>query len=151
MWYVAGSNQEDYIVQSCAESADGRSGWSEHRMFAPPEAKMFDFCVAKSERGYEAVFSKVWLGKTVPPAETGLWWCRADSPSFDSSQWSKPLQIMTAEDRGWHGGPWKPSFQYDETVPRRMFVFFDGIYKTNDPGPFPYAFTLGCVQVDRPE
>ncbi len=151
MWYAAGSNQEDYIVQGCAESLDGRSGWREHRMFAPPDVKMFDFCVAKTRLGYEAVFSKVWLGKTAPTAQTGLWWCQGDTPSFDLSKWSNPVQIMTAEDRGWHSGPWKPSFRYDETVPRRMFVFFDGIYKTSDRGPFPYAFTLGCLEIDRPE
>jgi hypothetical protein len=151
MWYVAGSNQEDYIVQGYVESADGRSGWSERRIFAPAEAKMFDFCVAKTKWGYEAVFSKVCLGKTTPPPDTGLWWCQADIPSYDFSKWSRPRQIMTAEDRGWHTGPWKPSFQYAETMPQRMVVFFDGIYKTAPSGPFPYAFTLGCLETDRPE
>ena len=112
---------------------------------------MFDFCVAKTKWGYEAVFSKVCLGKTTPPPDTGLWWCQADIPSYDFSKWSRPRQIMTAEDRGWHTGPWKPSFQYAETMPQRMVVFFDGIYKTAPSGPFPYAFTLGCLETDRPE
>jgi hypothetical protein len=151
MWYVAGSNQEDYIVQGYAESADGRTGWSERRIFAAAEAKMFDFCVAKTKWGYEAIFAKVWLGKTPPTPDTGLWWCQAETPYPDFSKWSKPRQIMTAEDRGWHSGPWKPSFQYSETAPQRMFVFFDGIYKTAGPGPFPYAFTVGCLEIDRPE
>ena len=45
MWYVAGSNQEDYLVHGYAESEDGCTGWSKHAVFAPPEMKMFDFCV----------------------------------------------------------------------------------------------------------
>jgi hypothetical protein len=88
MWYVAGSNQEDYIVQGYAESADGRTGWSERRIFAAAEAKMFDFCVAKTKWGYEAIFAKVWLGKTPPTPDTGLWWCQAETPYPDFSKWS---------------------------------------------------------------
>jgi len=29
-------------------------------------------------------------------------------------------------------------------------VFFDGLYRTSDPGPFPFAFTLGHFHVDLP-
>jgi hypothetical protein len=29
-------------------------------------------------------------------------------------------------------------------------VFFDGLYRTSDPGPFPFAFTLGCVEMILP-
>ena len=65
---------------------------------------------------------------------------------MDLHDWGEPVQIMTAEDRGWHTGPWKPSLQYDEGEAGRAFVFFDGIYRTNDPGPFPFAFTCGCVE-----
>jgi hypothetical protein len=54
---------------------------------------------------------------------------------------------MTAENRGWHSGPWKASLAFDEV---RALVFFDGLYRTNDPGPFPFAFTLGCVGVRLP-
>ena len=32
----------------------------------------------------------------------------------------------------------------------RALVFFDGMYGTGDPGPFPFAFTLGCVDVYLP-
>ncbi len=39
MWYVAGSNQDDYLVHGYAESADGRTGWSQHVIFAPPEIR----------------------------------------------------------------------------------------------------------------
>lgn len=150
MWYVAGSNQEDYLVQGFAESVDGRNGWSERRIFTTAEEKVFDFCVTKTIRGYEAVYSKVWLGKTPPPPETGLWWCKSVSAESVFSQWSKPVQIMTAEDRGWHGGPWKPSLQYEENADENMFVFFDGMYKTAEAGPFPYAFTMGCLEMARP-
>ncbi|MGA8431684.1 MAG: hypothetical protein WB729_17805 [Candidatus Sulfotelmatobacter sp.] len=149
MWYVAGSNQEDYLAQGFAESVDGRN-WSRHKMFFAPEEKVFDFCVIHVGNGYEAVFSRVWLGKTEPPSKTGLWWCRAESASSDISSWSIPVQIMTVENRGWHGGPWKPSVQYSETDPNRVFVFFDGMYTKSGGGPFPYAFTLGCLEMERP-
>jgi len=61
------------------------------------------------------------------------------------------VQIMTAADRGWHTGPWKPSLQYDDHEGGRAFVFFDGSYKTDDPGPFPFAFTCGCVELEFPD
>ncbi len=150
MWYVAGSNQEDYIVQGFAESEDGRTGWTKHSVFFPPEEKVFDFCVIARPDGYEAVFSRVWLGEGQSPEETGLWWCHATSPTGDSALWSKPVQIMTAEDRGWHAGPWKPSVQYAEHDSSRMFVFFDGTYKRDENKGFPFVFTLGCLKLDRP-
>lgn len=150
MWYVAGSNQEDYLVQGFAESADGQSGWGERRVFFPPEQKVFDFCVTRTPRGYEAVFSRVWLGKSPPPAQTGLWWCRASEPFADAARWSTPVQIMTGEDRGWHAGPWKPCLRYDEEQPERMFVFFDGQYLVPGRPGFPFVFTLGCLELDRP-
>jgi hypothetical protein len=150
LWYVAGSNREDHLVHGYAESEDGKTGWSKHQMFAPPEMKMFDFCVRPRGNKFDAIFSRVWVAGSAPPPETGLWWCRAESPSGNLSDWSKPVQIMTAEDRGWHRGPFKPSLQFDERDPSRAFVFFDGLYRTDDPGPFPFAFTLGCLEIDLP-
>lgn len=150
MWYVAGSNAEDYMVQGYAESVDGRTNWSEHKIFFAAEEKVFDFCVARSGNGFEAVFSRVWLAGGKPPARTGLWWCRADRPDATLRNWSTPVQFMTAEDRGWHVGPWKPSLQFSETEPTRRLVFFDGLYRTDEPGPFPFAFTLGCAEFDVP-
>lgn len=150
MWYVAGSNQEDYLVHGYAESDDGITGWSKHSVFAPPEMKMFDFCVRPRGNAFDAIFARVWVGEGTPPPETGLWWCRAESPSSRLADWSQPVQIMTAEDRGWHSGPWKPSFQFDESDGERALVFFDGIYRTGEPGPFPFAFTLGCVDLRLP-
>jgi hypothetical protein len=150
MWYVAGSNHEDYLIQGYAESDDGRTAWSEHTVFAPPEIKMFDFCVRQRGIGFDAIFARVWVGNGAPPPETGLWWCRAEHPLRMLSEWSSPTQIMTARDHGWHAGPWKPSFQFDEQIPNRAIVFFDGLNRTADPGPFPFAFTLGCFHVDLP-
>ena len=150
MWYVAGSNQGDYLVHGYAESDDGRTGWSRHATFAPPEMKMFDFCVRERAGGFDAIFARVWVAKGAAPPETGLWWCRAKRPAGVLAEWSAPVRIMTAEDCGWHSGPWKPSFQFDEENADRAFVFFDGSYRTSDPGPFPFAFTLGCLEIDLP-
>ncbi|MBV8569776.1 MAG: hypothetical protein JO319_04130 [Acidobacteriaceae bacterium] len=150
MWYVAGSNQEDYLVQGYAESEDGRSGWGAHDPFAPPEMKMFDFCVRQRGDSFNAVFARVWLAQGTPPPETGLWWCRAEKPSRRLSDWGQAVQITTAEDRGWHSGAWKPSIAWDDESGERVFVFFDGLYRTSDPGPFPFAFTLGCLEMTLP-
>jgi len=150
MWYVAGSNQEGYIVQGYAESPDGRTNWTKRGIFFPPEEKIFDFCVIKGRRGFEAVFSRVWLGGSPAPAGTGLWWCEAEAPFSRISEWGRPVQIMTAEDCGWHSGPWKPSVQYDEADPKKMFVFFDGIYRKQENTEFPFVFTLGCLELERP-
>ena len=149
MWYVAGSTRDDYLVQGYAESEDGHTGWSKHIVFAPPEMRMFDFCVRPRLDSFDAVFARVSVGTTAPPPETGLWWCRAATPSNKLSEWSEPVQIMTAEDRGWHSGPWKPSFHFYENT--RALLFFDGCYRTSDPGPFPFAFTLGCAEIHLPE
>jgi len=150
LWYVAGSNEEDYLVQGYAESKDGSTGWSKHAIFAPPEMKMFDFCVRQREDAFDAIFARVWVRESPPLPETGLWWCRAKKPSGALSDWSHPTQIMTAEHREWHSGPWKPSFQFHEQIAERAFVFFDGSYRTSDPGPFPFAFTLGCLEIGLP-
>ncbi len=146
LWYVAGSNQQDYLIHGYAESEDGRSNWSEHRIFAPAEMKMFDFCVRPRGDKFESVYSRVSMTDSAPP-ETGLWWCTAKEPSSNLGDWSEAVQIATAEDRGWHKGPWKPSLHYDDAQPDAGLVFFDGLYRTEDPGPFPFAFTLGCLKL----
>jgi len=150
LWYVAGSNQEDHLVQGYAESDNGIGGWSAHTVFAPPAMKMFDFTVRERAGSFDAVFARVWVGGGSPPADTGLWWCRAKKPSGILSDWTRPIQIMTAEDREWHSGPWKPSLQFDEENASHAFVYFDGLYRTSSPGPFPFAFTLGCLEVELP-
>jgi hypothetical protein len=150
MWYVAGSNQADYLVQGYAESEDGCTGWTKHEIFAPSDMRMFDFCVRQRLGAFDAVFARVWVSEGTPPSETGLWWCCAETPSGRLSDWGEPVQIMTAEDRGWHSGPWKPSLAFDDPNGKRAFVFFDGLYRTSDPGPFPFAFTLGCLEMSPP-
>ena len=57
---------------------------------------------------------------------------------------------MTAEDHGWHSDPWKPSFQFEQAGRGRALVFFDGSYRASNTGPFPFAFTLGCLEIDLP-
>jgi hypothetical protein len=150
LWYVAGSNQQDYLVHGFAESPNGRTGWSARRIFAPAEERMFDFCVFPGSSGYEAVFSRVWVRDAPAPPETGLWWCTAPDPSGSLEDWSRPVHIMTAEDRGWHAGPWKPSARQSDRDLGRRLVFFSGSYSRNDGSPFPFVFTLGCVEIDRP-
>ena len=98
LWYVAGSNQQDYLVHGYAESEDGRSNWSEHRIFAPAEMKMFDFCVKQRGDKFESVYSRVSMTDPAPP-ETGLWWCTGPEPSSNLADWSEPVQIATAEDQ----------------------------------------------------
>jgi hypothetical protein len=111
--------------------------------------KMFDFCVRRHGGSSHAIFARIWLKDGAPP-ETGLWRCTANKPSGRLSDWSQPLQIMTAEDKGWHSGPWKPTFDFAGDNDGRAFVFFDGAYRTSDPGPFPFAFTLGCLEIILP-
>jgi hypothetical protein len=150
LWYVAGSNHENYLIHGYAESEDGVSGWSKHSVFAPPEMKMFDFCVRERAGAFDAIFARVWVGQGNAPPETGLWWCRADAPSGKFSDWTRPIHVMSAEDCGWHSGPWKPSLAFNQQNPGHAFVFFDGLYRTNSTGPFPFAFTLGCLELDLP-
>ncbi|MBV8865302.1 MAG: hypothetical protein JO210_07880 [Acidobacteriaceae bacterium] len=150
LWYVAGSNQDDYLVHGYSESQDGCTGWSTHSIFAPPEMKMFDFCVRQRRDGWHAVFSRVWVKESPPPPETGLWWCRANTPSESFSDWGQPVQIMTSEGANWHSGPWKPCLVFQEGDLGEALLFFDGLYRTNDPGPFPFAFTLGCLELELP-
>jgi hypothetical protein len=59
---------------------------------------------------------------------------------------------MTAADRGWHSGPWKPSAAPSPADPNRLLVFFSGLYSNQAGSPYsPFVFTLGCVEVSRPE
>jgi hypothetical protein len=109
--------------------------------------KMFDFCVRQRGEEYIAVFSRVWVAQSQPAAETGLWWCENDAPSGVLADWGEPVQLMTAEDHGWHTGPFKPSLAFDEQDAGRALVFFGGSYRTSDPGPFPFAFTTGCAEL----
>jgi hypothetical protein len=147
LWYVAGANKDNILVHGYAESDDGIH-WGSHTMFAPPEMKMFDFCVRPRAEGFDAIFSRLHIGDETPAPETGLWWCCAKEPSGNLKDWSAPVQIMTAEDKGWHKGPFKPSLQFAEDG--RAMIFFDGMYNTGEPSPFPFALTLGCLVIELP-
>ncbi|MBV9227809.1 MAG: hypothetical protein JOZ18_00755 [Chloroflexi bacterium] len=142
MWYVAGANQDDYLVQGYAESPDGRTNWSQHQIVFAPEEKVFDFCVIAVKDGYEAVFSRVNVSNADLP-RTGLWWCRAATPSPHMANWSEPVRISGP-------GPWKPVLRYGETDPKMMFVFCDGVYLNTSGNGSPIHFTLDCIQVERP-
>lgn len=142
MWYVAGANQDDYLVQGYAESPDGRTSWSPHQIVFAAEEKVFDFCVTATPNGYDAVFARVNVGKTELP-KTGLWWCHANEPSPHISDWSEPLQISGP-------GPWKPVLRYAEDDPRKMLVFYDGVYPNTTGAGIPVHFTLNCLEMDRP-
>jgi hypothetical protein len=141
MWYVAGANQDDYLVHGYAESPNGRTDWSAHQIVFAAEEKVFDFCVIPVEDGYEAVFARVNVGKTELP-KTGLWWCHSKEPSPKISDWSGPVRISNA-------GPWKPVLVYSEADPKKMFVFSDNTYP-NAAGPGMPIFTIDCLEMDRP-
>jgi hypothetical protein len=143
MWYVAGANQDDYLVHGYAESPDGRTGWSGHQIFAPAEMRMFDFCVIQTAGGYEAVFSRVNVSGRADLPDTGLWWCQAPQPSGSLSGWSAPVRISGP-------GPWKPSLQYSDTDPRAMFVFHDDAHPNATGRGIPVHFTIDCLETSRP-
>jgi hypothetical protein len=142
MWYVAGANQDDYLVQGYSESPDGCTGWSPHQIVFSAEEKVFDFCVISADGVFEAVFARVNVGKTELP-KTGLWWCQAKEPSPNIKDWSEPVRISSP-------GPWKPVLRYGENAPQKMFVFYDGVYPNAAGGAIPLNFTLNCLEIDRP-
>ena len=92
MWYVSGANQENYLVHGYSESVDGRTGWSPHAIFAPPDMRMFDFCVRHHGETFDAIFSRVWVGEGAAPPETGLWWCRSARPSGALADGARPCR-----------------------------------------------------------
>jgi hypothetical protein len=142
MWYVAGANQDDYIVQGYAESSDGRTNWSTRQIVFAAEERVFDFCVVAVEEGFEAVFSRVNLRNADLP-KTGLWWCKSSDPSPNIADWSEPVRISEP-------GPWKPVLRYGENDPNKMFVFHDGVYLIPAGSGSPFSFTLHCREIERP-
>jgi hypothetical protein len=145
MWYVAGANQDDYLVQGYAESPNGRTNWSLHEIVFPAEEKVFDFCVIQANGAYEAVFSRVNVSGKPPadPSKVGLFWCQAKMPSPRMADWSQPVRISDP-------GPWKPCLRYSETDPRKMFVFYDAAYSRAQGFAMPFYFTVDCIELDRP-
>ncbi|MEM1990304.1 MAG: hypothetical protein QW782_06685 [Candidatus Bathyarchaeia archaeon] len=145
MWYVAGSNQEDYLVQGYAESRNGRTGWSKHEIVFPAQEHVFDFCVLQtSDDNFEAVFSRVNVANRTDLPNTGLWWCKAKVPSPKMSDWSKPVRISGP-------GYWKPVLRYGEIDPKRMFVFCNSVIPNTSGKGMPFYFTIECIELNRPE
>jgi hypothetical protein len=143
MWYVAGSNDEDYLVQGYAESPNGQTEWSKHEIFFAAQEKVFDFCVTETKTGFEAVFSRVNVkGRTDLP-KTGLWWCQAKKPSAKVSDWSEPIRV-------WPAGPWKPVLRYSETDSGKMLIFCNGIVINYANKDSPFGFTVDCIETSRP-
>jgi hypothetical protein len=142
MWYVAGANQDDYLVHGYSESPDGQTGWSHHQMVFAPEEKVFDFCVCPVADGFDAVIARVNVGKTELP-NTGLWWTHAKEPSPAISDWQEPVRISGP-------GPWKPVLLYDECDSKRMFVFHDNQYSNTSGIGIPFHFTVDCFEIERP-
>lgn len=140
MWYVAGANQDDYLVQGYAESPDGRTNWSQHRIVFAAEEKVFDFCVIPANDRYEAVFAQVNVANADLP-KTGLWWCHGKEPSPVISEWSEPVRISGP-------GPWKPAAVYGENG--KMFVFHDNQYPNTSGFGMPIHFTVDCLETDCP-
>src|SRR5215472_18433090 len=94
------------LSRSWVRRKPGWPHWLEQtRHFRSAGNEDVDFCVRERADGFDAIFARVWMGQGAPPSETGLWWCRAERPSNTLSEWSTPMQIMTAEDCAWHSGP----------------------------------------------
>ena len=144
MWYVAGANQEGYLVQGYSESPDGRTRWSSHQIVFTHEESVFDFCVIETKNGYEAVFSRVDIGVRTDPPKTGLWWTQAKTPSPNMADWSEPVKICGP-------GPWKPCVRYGEIDLKKMFVFCDGALPNTSGIGMPVHFTLDCLEIERPD
>ena len=143
MWYVAGSNAEDYLVQCYSESEDGKSGWSKHQIVFPPEEKVFDFNVLSTPDGYEAIIARVNLKGRKDLPKTGLWWCTAKFPSSNIADWSEPE---------FFAGPihWKPCLQADEREKNKRLVFCDGITLNKSGQGMPYCYTVECLEFEKP-
>ena len=106
---------------------------------------MFDFCVRRAAVRSTPSLREFGSEKAAAGRDRIVVVPRRN-PSGVLSDWSPPVQIMTAEDRGWHRGPWKPSLEFEgESKPR--ICLLRRPYRTTDPGPFPFAFTLGCLEL----
>ena len=151
MWYCAGPDASNDVVHGYAESSDGRTNWNRH-IFWPATDNVFDQAILAGNGRFEAVLAGRSLsGKPTP--HLGLWWTHARAPSADRAAWSQPVQLLNPFDgTPWHDiGVWKPSIQYSDTDPKRLFVFFDGAGKISaeaagsNPGR-PFELALGCLE-----
>ncbi|HEU4702928.1 MAG TPA: hypothetical protein VFS37_10640 [Conexibacter sp.] len=168
MWFVCGPpDAQNHMQHGYVESVDGRTNWTNKKVYWPAAADVFDNAVIRSPkrgwghghggghrhghlghrhgRGFEAVFSRFALSFQ-PRDDWGIWWHRADEPYDSPARWSEPVQLVQANDgSAWHSlGVWKPTIGYSDTQPGRAFVFFDG--------GFPFGrgaeYTTGCVECE---
>jgi hypothetical protein len=147
MWYVAGSNADDYLVHGFSESLDGRGGWSAHQRFSTPEEKLFDFSVQPVRGGYEAVFSRVWVAKSEAPPATGLWWCHCDTPSCDRAAERARADPDRRRAR-WHAGPGSPAWRRSESGPITAGVLTAATVRR--AGRLPVRVHARLPETDRP-
>ena len=70
---------------------------------------------------------------------------------WDGRAWlEQPEPAFTAAEAWQHGSVYEPNLVYADGLWKMWFVFFDGAYSRNDGSAFPYVFTLGCLEIDRP-
>ena len=127
MWYVAGSNHDDYLIHGYAESDDGATGWSKHAVFAGPDMKMFDFCVRPKGNGIRR-YLRARLGSETVRLRLRLVYGGV-VPSTPHGRFPNGVTRFRScrpRDRGWHSGPWKPSFQIDERSRTVQSCFLTG-------------------------
>jgi len=152
MWYAAGPDASGNVAQGYAESRDGRTNW-QRRVFWPAKDNVFDQSVLAANGRFEAVLAIHTLGK--PASRAGLWWMRAHGPVANDAGWSEPVLLLNPFDgTPWHDmGVWKPSIQYSDTDPKRLFIFFDGASRISAEVAaarrgMPFDLTLGCLECE---
>src|SRR5437870_3926614 len=74
---------------------------------------------------------------------------RARTAASKPTDRSEPVRIMSATDSPWNTGPWKPAWRYPENDRKKMLVFFDGVSRKHKAEGIPFAFTLGCLELER--
>jgi hypothetical protein len=143
MWYAAGNNLEDYIVQGYSESEDGITGWTQHQIVFPWEERVFDFNVRPTIEGaFEAMIARINTKGRKDLPKTGLWWIKTKTPSERIEDWSEPIRIAEPV-------AGKPSLQYGEADHSQMFVFNDGISVNTSGRGMPYCYTIECLKIEK--
>jgi hypothetical protein len=153
MWYAAGPDESKNMIQGYAESHDGRTNWK-RQLFWPATENVFDQTVLAANDRFEAVLARKDLsGKPTPHA--GLWWMQSREPSGNRAAWGQPSLLLDPFDgTSWHNiGVWKPSLQYSDADPKRLFIVFDGASTISaNAGAanrgMPFNLTLGCLECE---
>lgn len=149
IWYVAGSTTKT-IWSTATRKAQMGAQTGANTLALPRRRRRCSIFAFGSETADSRLFflASGWEGVNA----AGDWAVVVPrkNPFGALSDWGEPIQSMAGENRGWHAGPWKPSLQFANDTGRRGFIFFDGMYRTADPGPFPFVFTLGYAEVELP-